>query len=255
MSGQSEPKAGNVGQSLAHLRAKSRWACRQLQCVRLCRPNPRLARAVDIMFILHAEHEMNCSTAAARHLASSGVDVYTAIGGEHQLGCIGCRVSGTGGLGSGLWTACMSSGSLALHCMLRPCGPAAVCCLHNLGGGPPPPAEVAYQLAACGRCQTSGCWAGWAGCPVCWQTVGCLTAQPFVVRLIQLSILSKPSSAAAFGAWYGPLHVRLDEAVLCMLQCTFVKASCRPAQNTVALLRVLSTPQLAARLAAPMKPA
>ena len=34
------------------------------------RPNPRLARAMDIMFILHAEHEMNCSTAAARHLAS-----------------------------------------------------------------------------------------------------------------------------------------------------------------------------------------
>ena len=36
---------------------------------------------MDIMFTLHAEHEMNCSTAAARHLASSGVDVYTAIGG------------------------------------------------------------------------------------------------------------------------------------------------------------------------------
>jgi citrate synthase len=45
------------------------------------RPNPRLARAMDIMFTLHAEHEMNCSTAAARHLASSGVDVYTAIAG------------------------------------------------------------------------------------------------------------------------------------------------------------------------------
>jgi len=45
------------------------------------RPNPRLARALDIMFILHAEHEMNCSTAAARHLASSGVDVYTAMAG------------------------------------------------------------------------------------------------------------------------------------------------------------------------------
>ena len=41
----------------------------------------RLARAMDIMFTLHAEHEMNCSTAAARHLASSGVDVYTAIAG------------------------------------------------------------------------------------------------------------------------------------------------------------------------------
>ncbi|KAG6546395.1 hypothetical protein Mapa_012135 [Marchantia paleacea] len=45
------------------------------------RPNPRLARVMDILFVLHAEHEMNCSTAAARHLASSGVDVYTAIAG------------------------------------------------------------------------------------------------------------------------------------------------------------------------------
>lgn len=34
------------------------------------KPNPRLARVLDILFILHAEHEMNCSTAAARHLAS-----------------------------------------------------------------------------------------------------------------------------------------------------------------------------------------
>lgn len=49
------------------------------------KPNPRLARALDIMFTLHAEHEMNCSTAAARHLASSGVDVYTAIAGARPL--------------------------------------------------------------------------------------------------------------------------------------------------------------------------
>ena len=49
--------------------------------VRRYRPNPKLVRAIDIMFTLHAEHEMNCSTAAARHLASSGVDVYTAVGG------------------------------------------------------------------------------------------------------------------------------------------------------------------------------
>ncbi|KMZ75077.1 Citrate (Si)-synthase [Zostera marina] len=48
---------------------------------RAYRPNPRLARALDILFILHAEHEMNCSTAAARHLASGGVDVYTALSG------------------------------------------------------------------------------------------------------------------------------------------------------------------------------
>lgn len=33
------------------------------------------------MFILHAEHEMNCSTASVRHLASSGVDVYIAVAG------------------------------------------------------------------------------------------------------------------------------------------------------------------------------
>ncbi|KAL5732296.1 citrate (Si)-synthase [Ranunculus cassubicifolius] len=48
---------------------------------RAYKPNPRLARVIDILFILHAEHEMNCSTAAARHLASSGVDVYTALAG------------------------------------------------------------------------------------------------------------------------------------------------------------------------------
>ncbi|KAJ0113785.1 hypothetical protein Patl1_02638 [Pistacia atlantica] len=48
---------------------------------RAYKPNPRLARVIDVLFILHAEHEMNCSTAAARHLASSGVDVYTALAG------------------------------------------------------------------------------------------------------------------------------------------------------------------------------
>ncbi|KAK7853083.1 citrate synthase [Quercus suber] len=48
---------------------------------RTYKPNPRLARVLDILFILHAEHEMNCSTAAARHLASSGVDVFTALAG------------------------------------------------------------------------------------------------------------------------------------------------------------------------------
>jgi citrate synthase len=45
------------------------------------RPHPRLARALDILFILHADHELNCSTAAMRHLSSSGVDVYTSIAG------------------------------------------------------------------------------------------------------------------------------------------------------------------------------
>lgn len=45
------------------------------------KPHPVLTKALDILFILHAEHELNCSTAAVRHLASSGVDVYTCISG------------------------------------------------------------------------------------------------------------------------------------------------------------------------------
>lgn len=43
--------------------------------------NPVLIRALDIMFILHADHEMNCSTAAMRHIGSSRVDPYSAIAG------------------------------------------------------------------------------------------------------------------------------------------------------------------------------
>jgi len=45
------------------------------------RPHPKLVRALDVLFILHAEHELNCSTSAVRHLASSGVDVYTCMAG------------------------------------------------------------------------------------------------------------------------------------------------------------------------------
>lgn len=43
------------------------------------RPHPRLAKALDVMFILHADHELNCSTAAMRHVGSSLVDPYTAV--------------------------------------------------------------------------------------------------------------------------------------------------------------------------------
>ena len=45
------------------------------------KPHPKLVKALEILFILHAEHELNCSTAAVRHLSSSGVDIYTAIAG------------------------------------------------------------------------------------------------------------------------------------------------------------------------------
>jgi citrate synthase len=42
-------------------------------------PDPRLAKALDVMFILHADHELNCSTAAMRHVASAGTDPVTAV--------------------------------------------------------------------------------------------------------------------------------------------------------------------------------
>lgn len=45
------------------------------------KPHPKLTKALEVLFILHAEHELNCSTAAVRHLASSGVDVYTTMSG------------------------------------------------------------------------------------------------------------------------------------------------------------------------------
>jgi citrate synthase len=42
-------------------------------------PKPILARALDILFILHADHEQNCSTNAVRGVGSSGVDPYSAV--------------------------------------------------------------------------------------------------------------------------------------------------------------------------------
>ena len=44
-------------------------------------PHKKIVEALNVLFILHADHEQNCSTAAVRHLASSGVDVYSAISG------------------------------------------------------------------------------------------------------------------------------------------------------------------------------
>ena len=42
-------------------------------------PNPVFEHALDVLFILHADHEQNCSTNAVRAVGSSGVDPYTAI--------------------------------------------------------------------------------------------------------------------------------------------------------------------------------
>jgi citrate synthase len=43
------------------------------------KPNPALERAIDVLFILHADHEQNCSTSAMRGVGSSQVDPYSAI--------------------------------------------------------------------------------------------------------------------------------------------------------------------------------
>ncbi|HSB60139.1 MAG TPA: citrate synthase [Vicinamibacteria bacterium] len=40
--------------------------------------SPVLERALDVLFILHADHEQNCSTSAMRGVGSSGVDPYSA---------------------------------------------------------------------------------------------------------------------------------------------------------------------------------
>ena len=44
-------------------------------------PDPRLERALDVLFILHADHEQNCSTSAVRSIGSAKPDPYSAIAG------------------------------------------------------------------------------------------------------------------------------------------------------------------------------
>ena len=45
------------------------------------RPHPKIVNAIEVLFILHAEHELNCSTSAVRHLTSSVADVYSSLAG------------------------------------------------------------------------------------------------------------------------------------------------------------------------------
>ncbi|HKB50827.1 MAG TPA: citrate synthase [Solirubrobacterales bacterium] len=42
-------------------------------------PKPALSKALDVLFILHADHEQNCSTNAVRGVGSSDVDPYSAV--------------------------------------------------------------------------------------------------------------------------------------------------------------------------------
>jgi len=43
--------------------------------------NPTLARAIDVLFILHADHEQNCSTNVMRSVGSSHADPFAAVAG------------------------------------------------------------------------------------------------------------------------------------------------------------------------------
>ena len=43
------------------------------------RPNPAIERALDVLFILHADHEQNCSANAMRSVGSSQVDPFSAL--------------------------------------------------------------------------------------------------------------------------------------------------------------------------------
>ena len=44
-------------------------------------PDPALAKALDVLFILHADHEQNCSAHAMRVVGSSHADPYSAVAG------------------------------------------------------------------------------------------------------------------------------------------------------------------------------
>ena len=43
------------------------------------RPNPVLEKALDVLFILHADHEQNCSASAMRNVGSSHADPYVSV--------------------------------------------------------------------------------------------------------------------------------------------------------------------------------
>ena len=45
------------------------------------KPNPVLERALDVLFILHADHEQNCSASTMRNIGSSQSDPYSALAG------------------------------------------------------------------------------------------------------------------------------------------------------------------------------
>ncbi len=67
-----DPRLGYVGSFMSMLWKRTGAEDRYV-------PQPALERALDILFILHADHEQNCSTSAVRNVGSSQADPYCAI--------------------------------------------------------------------------------------------------------------------------------------------------------------------------------
>ena len=73
----------SLGQPLSFRRI--RWVTPRIPPYDVCRPceeykvNPVLARAMDRIFILHADHEQNASTATVRNAGSSGANPFACI--------------------------------------------------------------------------------------------------------------------------------------------------------------------------------
>ena len=44
-------------------------------------PDPEIVRALDMLLILHADHEQNCSTSTVRLVGSSQANLFTSISG------------------------------------------------------------------------------------------------------------------------------------------------------------------------------
>src|SRR4029079_17043791 len=51
------------------------------------KPRPVLERALDVLVILHADHEQNCSTHAMRGIGSCNADAYSATSGPRRALC------------------------------------------------------------------------------------------------------------------------------------------------------------------------
>ena len=47
--------------------------------------DPRIAKILDMLFVLHADHEQNCSTNVMRGVGSSRADPYVAVAGVAQV--------------------------------------------------------------------------------------------------------------------------------------------------------------------------